>query len=161
MKVLCGVCSLYLLCILGMSADSYLWIGAGALCVAVLLYGMLSAHDELVLPALALQLLVVSTQVQLANFLSYAAAVYVTTLIFPAIAAMAIEFRVKKGVKRSYCISIAVPLTVASMVVAVFYMLITNDLYRLYFFGSDTIFQIMVFAGLVTICFFAVYDLLR
>ncbi len=161
MNVLRLVCSAYLLCILVMSAESYVWIGAGVLCVAVLLYGMIGKHKGIVLPALALLLLVVSTQVQLDNFFSYAAAAYVFTLALPTVAAMAVELRIKKGMRRSHGISVAVPMAIIAIVVTIFYVLITNELYRLYFFGSDTIFQIMVFAGLVTIIFFVVYDLLR
>jgi hypothetical protein len=154
-------CSAYLLCVLAMSTGSYAWIGAGALCVAVLIFSVAKRQDEVVLPSLAVLLVLVSTQVQLDNFFSYAAATYVATLSIPAVMAMAIMPGMKKGTGRCHFKSLAVPLFVMGIVVTVFYVLITNELYRLYFFGSDTIFQIMVFAGLVTICFFAVYDLLR
>lgn len=155
------VCSLYLLGIIVASAGSYVGIVAGALCVAALLGGVAMRRDEVVLPALALLLLVVSTQVQLDNFFSYAAATYVAALSLPVVAVMAVVPGVRKGSAREHGISLAIPFAAIAIVVTVFYVLITNELYRLYFFGSDTIFQIMVFAGLITICFFVVYDLLR
>jgi len=38
---------------------------------------------------------------------------------------------------------------------------VTNDLYRLYFYGSDVAFQVMVYTGIVALLFFVAYDLVQ
>ena len=155
------LCSFYLLAVLAAVSGSLAWPVAGLACVALVCYDAVEKSTHYGVPALAVLLVLVSTQVQLDSFFSYATIVYFAGLCAPVLLAYAAEYRTVKGSHRTHAISFFIPCAVLAGTIAVFYGLMRNDLYKLYFFGSDTIFQIMVFAGLVTIGFFVVYDLLR